>query len=268
MTPAASFDPAPGGFRFTLRYFPPDSTDIRGAVIFAPPFAEEMNRCRRMTALAARRLAHAGWKVIERDLLGCGDSSGDFGDASWQVWQEDLRSLVAEVPTGTPLWLWASRAGALLVPAMLDIRPDANVVFWQPLPAGKAALAQFLRLKTVSAAIAGSARVEAGALRAVLKQGRPIEIAGYSLSPMVAHGLDAAGLTLPPDFTGRVLWLEVCAAEPASLAPAGEALRADWLARAIRFDARAVVGEQFWQTQETSECLALIDIMLNRMVTA
>ncbi|MDQ3189298.1 MAG: hydrolase 2, exosortase A system-associated [Pseudomonadota bacterium] len=268
MTPVASFDPAPGGFRFTLRYLPPDSAEKCGVVILAPPFAEEMNRCRRMTALAARRLAYAGWTVIVRDLLGCGDSSGDFGDASWQAWQEDLRCLVAEVPAGAPLWLWGSRAGALLVPAMLDVRADAHVVFWQPLPAGKTALAQFLRLKTVSASIAGSARVDAGALRAILKQGQPVEIAGYSLSPMVAHGLGAAQLTLPPDFTGRVLWLEVCAGQPASLAPAGEALRADWLARAIRFDARAVVGEQFWQTQETSECPALIDIMLDLMVTS
>ena len=268
MTPVASFDPAPGGFRFTLRYFPPDSTETRGAVILAPPFAEEMNRCRRMTALAARRLAHAGWKVIERDLMGCGDSSGDFGDASWQVWQEDLRCLVAEVPVGAPLWLWGSRAGALLVPAMLEVRPDANVVLWQPLSAGNAALAQFLRLKTASAAIAGSARVNIATLRATLAQGQPIEIAGYSLSPAVAHGMDAGQLSLPRGFTGRVLWFEVCAAQPASLAPAGEALRADWLVRGIRFDARAIVGEQFWQTQETSECPALIDLMLDLMVTA
>ncbi len=267
MTPLASFDPVPGGFRFTLRYLPPDGADTRGAVILAPPFAEEMNRCRRMTALAARRLAYAGWSVIVRDLLGCGDSSGDFGDASWEAWQDDLRSLVAEVPVGTPLWLWGSRAGALLVPAMLDMRPDANLILWQPLLGGKAVLSQFLRLKTASAAIAGYERVDPGAFRETLANGQPIEVAGYSLSSAVAHGMDAAQLALTPNFTGRVLWLEVCITQPASLAPAGEAVRAEWLRRGIRLDARAVVGDQFWQTQETSECLALIDVMLNLMET-
>ena len=52
-----------------------------GTVLFIPPFAEEMNRARRMVALQARDLAAAGWDVLQLDLFGTGDSQGDFGDA-------------------------------------------------------------------------------------------------------------------------------------------------------------------------------------------
>ena len=53
----------------------------KGSILYIHPFAEEMNKSRRMAALQARALAKAGYAVLQLDLLGCGDSSGDFGDA-------------------------------------------------------------------------------------------------------------------------------------------------------------------------------------------
>ena len=76
----ALFLPAEPGFRFGL-YFPPCSTQPRGGVLYCPPFAEEMNKSRRMAALQARAFAKAGYGVLLLDLYGCGDSSGDFSDA-------------------------------------------------------------------------------------------------------------------------------------------------------------------------------------------
>ncbi len=63
---------------------------MRGAVVYVHPFAEEMNKSRRMAALQSRALAAAGFAVLQIDLLGCGDSSGDFGDASWDEWIDDV----------------------------------------------------------------------------------------------------------------------------------------------------------------------------------
>lgn len=37
----------------------PDASSIRGAVLFVPPLAEELNKSRRMVSLQARRLAQA-----------------------------------------------------------------------------------------------------------------------------------------------------------------------------------------------------------------
>jgi len=53
-----------------------------GSVLYGHPFAEEMNKSRRMAGLQARALARAGYDVLQIDLRGCGGSSGDFGDAS------------------------------------------------------------------------------------------------------------------------------------------------------------------------------------------
>jgi hypothetical protein len=62
--------PAPGaagGPRFAVLHRPPGTP--RGLVVFVHPFAEEMNKARRMAALQARALAGHGWAVLMSDLL-------------------------------------------------------------------------------------------------------------------------------------------------------------------------------------------------------
>jgi len=49
--------PVGTGFRFCLLHRPPAGTPARAAVVVAPPFAEELNKSRRMIALTARQLA-------------------------------------------------------------------------------------------------------------------------------------------------------------------------------------------------------------------
>src|SRR5690606_27532247 len=77
------------GKRFALLTSPAASAPI-GGLLFLHPFAEEMNKSRRMVALAARAFASAGWAVLQVDLAGCGDSEGDFADADWQTWLDDV----------------------------------------------------------------------------------------------------------------------------------------------------------------------------------
>jgi len=79
----------PAGQRFALLYTPEPATKQRGAVVYVHPFGEELNKSRRMAALQARAMASAGYSVLQIDLLGCGDSTGDFGDATWEAWLAD-----------------------------------------------------------------------------------------------------------------------------------------------------------------------------------
>src|SRR5579864_8605852 len=58
--------------------------------IYVPPFAEEMNLARRMAALQARALAATGSGILLLDLFGTGDSGGDFCDARWELWIDDI----------------------------------------------------------------------------------------------------------------------------------------------------------------------------------
>ena len=59
-------------------------------VLVVPPFAEELNKCRRMLALTTRQLSMQGCDVLWPDLYGTGDSAGEFGDAVWADWVADL----------------------------------------------------------------------------------------------------------------------------------------------------------------------------------
>src|SRR3954470_6680572 len=78
------------GRRFCVFHEPLKGTTAKGAIVYIHPFAEEMNKSRRMAAIQARALAQAGWFVLQPDLYGCGDSDGDFSDANWDLWISDV----------------------------------------------------------------------------------------------------------------------------------------------------------------------------------
>lgn len=61
-------------------------------VLFVPPFGEEMNKCRRQVTETAEALILAGYAVLTFDLIGTGDSSGEFTDAKWDAWRSDVAS--------------------------------------------------------------------------------------------------------------------------------------------------------------------------------
>src|SRR5690242_11050763 len=115
----AFFLPAAAGQRFCLYHRAAAGIPERGAVVFVHPFAEEMNKCRRMAALQSRALAAAGYTVLQMDLLGCGDSSGDFADATWEAWVDDVGLACTWLwqRSAAPLWLWGLRGGCLLAAA-------------------------------------------------------------------------------------------------------------------------------------------------------
>ncbi len=163
--------------------------------------------------------------------------------------------------TGLAPSLWGLRAGCLLAAeaaARLDPVPD--LVFWQPVISGRQHLQQFLRLRVASQIIggAGEDRIGTAQLRAQLEGGVAVDVAGYTLAPAVALGLDAADLAPLPTST-RVLWLEVSPSEPPELSPAGHLRSEAWRAAGHGVTAEAVAGLPFWQTQEIAECSALID---------
>lgn len=230
--------------------------------MYAHPFAEELNKTRRMASLGARALAGEGWAVLLMDLAGCGDSDGDFGDASWNGWQDDLRAgarwLASNI--GGVGWLWGTRAGALLAAVLArQLDPFPHLLLWQPVVSGKQHLAQFLRMRLARDSIGSKAESRGTeAMRAELIAGKPLEIAGYPLAPAVALGLDAAQLELA-GYTGDVKWFEVGSGDPPELAPGSRASIARWKEGGAKVDALAVAGPGFWQTVEITECPALVE---------
>lgn len=258
VTQSGAFVDAAAGRRFRL-VSTPQGQPPRGTVVFVHAFAEEMNKSRRMAARLARGLAANGWRVVQRDLAGCGDSSGEFGDASWADWLDDVRVEAADADRALPIWLCCHRAGALLAPAALAERPDAQLLLWQPVMSGAQHLQQFLRLHA-GARIVGAAQADGAASPAkLLREGQRVEVGGYELSPALAQGLEQANFDLAEGFAGRIAWFELSGDESPALSPASlrhiERLRK----RGIPIHAEALAGPAFWQMLEIEESDALID---------
>ncbi len=250
------------------------SGGARGLVLYIHPFTEEMNKARRMAALQARALAQAGYAVLQIDLHGCGDSSGDFGDATWQGWVGDVvqgchwlrrrgQPPGADSSQAPPLWLWGLRAGCLLaVEAARQLGEPCNFLFWQPPVTGKPLLQQFLRLKVAGDMLGGESKGAMADMRQQLGAGVSVEVAGYLLSPGLATGLEQATLASPahPALAQRVEWLELSSREDASLSPVSAQAINQWEQAGYTVRSQIVSGPAFWQTTEIEEAPALIAV--------
>ena len=104
-----------------------------------------------MVAQQSKVFTENGFSVLQIDLYGCGDSSGDFKNASWEIWKRDVFHAVNWIKHHgpTPIKLWGLRLGCLLaLDFVIDTQePLHEIVLWNPLINGGAFLTQFLRLK-------------------------------------------------------------------------------------------------------------------------
>ena len=260
MAAAAPFflDDDAGGQRMCVLHGPL-TDNVLGIVVYVHPFAEEMNKARRMAALQARAFSRAGYAVLQCDLLGCGDSSGDFGDATWDDWLADVARAAAWMRGrhDAPLTLWGLRAGCLVASeAARRHSLECDFLFWQPMTAGKVALQQHLRLNVAREMLDGQERGGTQRLRERLNRGEAVEIAGYALNPALAAGLELA--TLQPSTNGRSTWLEVSTRDDGGLLPASAAMLERWRSAGHQVAQRVVKGAPFWNAVEIEEVPELI----------
>lgn len=261
--PTTRFEPGylevEGGKRFFI-HNAPAAGETRAALVYVHPFAEEMNRSKRMVALQARALAQAGCATLRLDLLGCGDSAGSLRDATWSRWLDDIRAAVAALRrrTRAPLWLWGLRSGALLAShAARQVDGLHGLLLWQPVGMGRTVVQQFLRLKSAGD-LANADRASVATLRQQLARGEELDVAGYVLSEPLVKSIEEASLAAPPP-GARVAWFEVSSRPEPALMPASVGLVDRWRALGLPVGAEVVPGPAFWQTTEVEEAPALID---------
>lgn len=243
----------------------------RGLVLYVHPFAEEMNKSRRIAAVQARALASAGYMVLQLDLLGCGDSSGDFGDAGWLAWVDDVvqasawlrQRATASGATidSAPLCLWGLRAGTLLCcQAATQIDEPCNFLFWQPPASGKQLLRQFLRLRLAADLLERRETGELHEARAPLEPENPVEVAGYTITRDMASGFENAILKPPAkrETPQRLLWLEISALDPSGLQNRNVDALLAWEMAGYIVERCAIAGDAFWLSSEPKENSQLI----------
>jgi exosortase A-associated hydrolase 2 len=232
------------------------SPSQRPQVILVPPFAEEMNKSRRMFTLLAQSLKSRGCGALIPDLYGTGDSEGDFGDARWEIWKQDLALVWRYLADqgASPISLLGLRLGALLAMQCVcdGLLPANRVVLWQPVVSGNAFMTQFLRLR-IAANMAAKTQETTQSLRERLAAGESLEVAGYTLAPELASAIDAASMqALPPKNSLTVHWMEISAA----ISPASRRIIDGWRDAVSE---TVVAGTPFWTTTEITVAPELIE---------
>ena len=232
-----------------------------GDLLFVPPFAEEMNRCRAMVALQARALSRIGVGTLVLDPFGTGDSAGDFSEGSWDSWRDDLQRGIEWLRSRANGChaLWGVRLGAVMA-AELAAQDSAidRLLLWQPVAHGKNYFTQFLRIR-----IAAEMQVRDGIkttdeLRKRAAAGEAIEVSGYRIGSDLARQLDQVRL---PDATAltslHLSWFDVV---PSAETPSANAkLVDDYKSGGVELDYQSVIGPAFWQLHERTLVPELID---------
>jgi exosortase A-associated hydrolase 2 len=244
-------------------FFPAQQRSRRAALVL-PPFAEEMNKSRRMLALAARALQKAGLDSLLVDLYGTGDSGGDFADATLAVWRSDLQAASRWLASRgtTRLDVIAVRGGALL---LQDFEPPAGLergrgVLWQPVVNGKVLVAQFLRLRLAEGMGDADRTGTTSDTRALLQASGRIEVAGYEVTrELVCELEDVTDALAGADAWQSLSWFEIVADGVTGPGPAAQRALDALRQRGVRVQSATVPGEPFWGTPEIAVVPGLVD---------
>ena len=234
----------------------PLRTTADSCVLVVPPFAEEMNKARRMVTVLSQGLASRGLATVIPDLYGTGDSAGDFADADWGCWLTDIErvSTWCRQRDLTLSGVLAIRLGAALLAAAVSQRAMPAVrrtAPWQPVFDGPRFLTQFLRLRVAASMMERDRSESVPELRGRLKNGDALEVAGYALSGKLAAGLDAmAPPAQLPQQMGRVQWIEVIRDSSAPLPTPAMNLIGRSRSGGVEVETRTFVGEPFWASTE------------------
>lgn len=294
------FLPLPDHPLFVVMYLPTTGSRPVHWVLHCPAFAEEMNKSRKMVMDEARAFAEQGVGVLVPDLWGTGDSPGDFSEADWHTWRENLEHILfwLRQQGSHSVTLWGLRLGCLLA---LDVQNKwqtdwpklVQLVFWQPVLNAQQSLTQFLRLRLASGLIASNTALQDGAvsqmrdiaeesgstsvvkrpkaetvkdLRQRFAAGELLEVAGYTLSPSLVTQLDqiSIGNLLP---NAPVCWLEIKSQSGSQLSFSSLQVIEAWQQQSIEVDALSVVGDPFWTTQEIAHAQELINVTCESLIT-
>ncbi len=178
------------------RYFGPDQrllgifdkpeTASKCGVVLCYPQGADYESAFRSFRILGTRLARAGFHVLRFDYSGTGDSWGEIGDASLDLWIQDTVAAVRELRVSHRLQhvsLVGLRLGATLAAlAAADCEEVERLVLWEPVVEGRDYLRSLASLHEEW--IAGEHRSGRG------KRAAADDLLGYPLTPGLIKELD------------------------------------------------------------------------------
>ncbi len=248
---------------FLAHYSPLDqSADKVGkhVVVLVPPFAEEMNRSKRMYVLCARLLANSGLDALCFDYSGTGDSSGKWGEFSYDNWVSDLqdvyhfsKSLASDVS------FIALRFGALIVADAIAAKQLSvkKCLLWDPLESGDVLTRQLVRMKIAAAMTDNAKKITSQSVMQMMENDGYMESAGYHISQSMFRDINDKKLaSMIPALCDNVNMHWMSSAKPSAKGNV-------WLANSFKQEAltsqqmsnlhmHALGDVKFWMQQEVT----------------
>ena len=197
--------------------------DVQGCLVLCHPIFEEKKQAHRILVEFARSAVDTGLVVLRFDLSGCGDSEGEFRDATYARWLADVGAAIdfAKSAAGVAeVGLMGLRIGGTLAADAAAARTDvSSLILWQPVLSGKDYLHLDLRKKQIREMLTdGESSATGDAIQAGFAAGEDYDASGYQLSAALYDGLsviDLLGKT-QSGMDRRVLIVEVCAGKSPS----------------------------------------------------
>lgn len=250
-----------------VHYRPPDNVAWVANVIFAPSFAEEMNRCRAMVSMQARAWSEMGIGTLVLDPHGTGDSAGEFAEATWEGWRSDLTRGIdwLRQHAGGCDTVWGARLGAIMAAQLAADDPQIRrLLLWQPVTQGKSFWTQFLRIRIAAEMAQKNGIKTTEELRRRSAAGEPIEVSGYMVGPELALHLDTLAFPAAEALAGRqVAWFEVLADEQSQVPRANAKAVDDLRGAGLQVELHTVLGPPFWHVHERAVAPPLIAATCN-----
>lgn len=236
------------------------------AIVLIPPFAEEMNKSRKMMKASLDAFSDTADGFLF-DLYGTGDSEGLFDETSWDIWKRNIADFLDYLLVNfhyQEIELVTFRTGALLLNDCLDSAPNnqrkwpiSAIHYCNPVIKAQQFINQFLRLKLAAEMMRsdGDKRSTKDLMVELEQQGK-LEVAGYMLSDTLLNEMLSSVAKLPEYYANTPLFFYDVSARGV-LTPAitnnANTIRSDKLGQIF-----PISGPQFWSTQEISMCHELI----------
>lgn len=165
----------------------PEPSASGASFVFCHPIAEEKLWSHRVFVATARGLAAAGHRVLRLDLLGNGDSDGDFAEMSVESAIDDINSgigyLASEHGVST-VSLLGLRFGATIAALVAERRDDIDsLVLWAPIVDGARYMQELLRVNVATqTTVFKEVRHDRSQLVDMMRGGGLVNVDGYEMS--------------------------------------------------------------------------------------
>jgi len=192
-----------------------------GALVFVHAFAEEKKCAHRPFVEAARAVAQSGRHALRFDLRGCGDSEGDFAEATTAQWRADVECALAWAAAelrGCPLGLLGLQLGAAWAAQIAETRSDLScLVLWEPVVEGHRYVSLNLRRSELRKKLTAHEGGEVARATPVAAGEAPVpgdapggtDFDGYLVTDRLRDEIAAVDLTGPKAYAGPTLILNL-----------------------------------------------------------